>query len=153
MINYSKKHSLIAASLLAIFLTGCARTAHLYPANNSANATGVLDAHFMSYGSGHGEVEIDAPDGEVLKGEYSIVRGGITGFGSIFGAVYGKNGAAAGFAANTTHTIEENGSPGTVSAYGNKGTSLQCEFYNDNSSGHGYGGCKSSKGLFYRLQY
>jgi hypothetical protein len=30
---------------------------------------------------------------------------------------------------------------------------MQCEFYNDNVSGHGNGACKSSKGALYRLVY
>ncbi len=40
-----------------------------------------------------------------------------------------------------------------ASAFGSKGTSIDCEFYNDNVSGHGMGACKSSQGVLYRLQY
>jgi len=37
--------------------------------------------------------------------------------------------------------------------FGPKGTTMECEFLNDNGSGHGNGACKSSKGALYRLQY
>lgn len=30
---------------------------------------------------------------------------------------------------------------------------MQCEVYNDNLSGHGFGGYKSSTGALYRIQY
>ena len=80
------------------------------------------------------------PDGEVLKGEYSLVRGGAVGFGTIYGRAY------------TAATVP-GGSPGQASLFGDRGTSMQCEVYNDNFSGHGYGGCQSSKGGIYRIQY
>ena len=136
--------------LMGLMLWGCAREAHLYPVNEAASATGVLTAHFNAYGTGHGEIEITMPDGELLKGEYSIVRGGTIGFGSIFGAVYGRKGTVTG--TSTSYEVP-GGSPGVASAFGNKGTSAQCEFYNDNFSGHGYGGCQTSTGALYRIQY
>lgn len=120
--------------------TGCARVGHLYPANDAAAATGILQAHFMAYGTGHGEGRITMPDGELLTGEYSLVRGGSVSFGSIFAAAGGVSGSAT----TTTYAIP-GGSPGTASLFGDKGTSMQCEFYNDNFSGHGYGGCQSSR--------
>lgn len=138
--------------LVGLSLVGCARDARLYPVNQSANKNGVLVAHFMSYGTGHGEIEIPMPNGELLKGEYSLVRGGSIGFGSIYGAVYG-NGGSASVAGTTTSYEIPGGSPGRADAFGDKGTSMQCEFYNDNFSGHGYGGCKTSKGALYRIQY
>jgi len=92
------------------------------------------------------------PDGEVLKGEYSLVRGGSIGFGNIYGSVYGTGGSASISGSSTSYAIP-GGSPGMASAFGTKGTSIQCEFYNDNFSGHGYGACKSSNGALYRIQY
>lgn len=44
-------------------------------------------------------------------------------------------------------------SPGVADAVGNRGTTIRCEFYNDNVSGHGFGGCLTSTGAAYRLQY
>lgn len=138
--------------LTTLGLAACARDAHLYPANEMAIASGVLTAHFKAYGTGHGEIEIPMPDGELLKGEYSVVRGGAMGFGNIYGAVYGAGGSAS-FSGSSNSYVIPGGSPGMASAFGEKGTAMQCEFYNDNFSGHGNGACKSSKNALYRLQY
>ncbi len=67
---------------LAVFIMGCTRTALLYPANNSAAQIGILKATYVASGTGHSEVEIKMPDGEILKGAVSIVRGGTIGFGT-----------------------------------------------------------------------
>lgn len=136
-----------------MLLVGCARTAHLYPI--SADNTGtphVLTATFISSGTGHGSITIPLPSGEILKGEFSVVRGGTIGFGSIIANAYGTGGYASGSALGTGYSMQ-GASHGMASAVGDKGTSMQCEFYNDNWSGHGYGACKASTGTLYRLQY
>lgn len=143
---------LILIACLALAGASCAKTAHFYPANPEASTSGVLNAEYMSYGTGKGAITVKMPDGELLKGEYSIVRGGTVGFGNIYASVYGPGGAATGMAGGTSYTMP-GGSPGVVSLFGDRGTSMQCEFYNDNVNGHGYGGCQSSKGALYRLQY
>ena len=137
-----RRNSRIYWTLAALIVSGCAveRTGRLYPANDTARPGGVLEATFEAHGTGHGAAVIDMPDGEVLTGEFSIVRGGGVSFGSIFGEVYGSS-------------FMPGGSPGMASAFGNKGTSMSCEFYNDNFSGHGMGACRSSTGALYRLQY
>ena len=149
-----KENEKVVSICIYMLLTSCTitRYAHLYPIDDVSMANGVLEAKFMAHGTGHGEVEIVMPDGELLKGEFSIVRGGSVGFGNIFATVYGKGGSASASTLGTSYNVE-GASPGMASAFGNKGTSMQCEFYNDNWSGHGYGACKSSKENFYRLQY
>ena len=142
----------ILIACLALASASCAKTAHFYPANQEASTTGVLNAEYMSYGTGNGAMTIKMPDGETLKGEYSIVRGGTVGFGNIYASVYGTAGAATGMASSMSYAMP-GGSPAVASLFGDRGTSMQCEFYNDNVSGHGYGGCQSSKGGLYRLQY
>ena len=147
----------IAGILLGLAISACApraviRDARLYPANEIARPDGVLTGQFVAHGTGHGAVEITMPDGEVLKGEFSIVRGGSVGFGSIYGEVYGPNGSASMSGESTTRTVP-GGSQGMASTFGTKGTSVDCEFYNDNFSGHGMGARRSSKGALYRLQY
>jgi hypothetical protein len=92
------------------------------------------------------------PDGEVLKGEYSVVRGGAVQFGSIFESVYGPGGVATGTGTSSSYSVSGSRT-GMASAFGSKGSSMDCEFYNDNVSGHGMGACKSSQGALYRLQY
>jgi len=68
-------NSLITALLvgLLIVISSCARQARLYPIDENTAATGVLKGMFISSGTGNGEVEITLNDGEILKGEYSIV--------------------------------------------------------------------------------
>jgi hypothetical protein len=124
----------------------------MYPANDIAISSGVLTARFISSGTGHGEIEIALPDGELLKGEYSLVRGGTMGFGNVYGSVYGS-GSSATFNGSANSYVIPGGSPGMASAFGGHGITMQCEFYNDNFSGHGNGACKSSKNALYRLQY
>jgi hypothetical protein len=92
------------------------------------------------------------PDGEVLTGEYALVRGGAIGCGSIDRSVYGPGGTTTGTATATSYAVP-GGSPGMVSAFGDRGTAMECEVYNDNFSGHRYGACRSSKGALYRLWF
>jgi hypothetical protein len=128
------------------------RQGRLYPANDVAATSGVLTLEYVSRGTGAGPITIVMPNGETMQGEYTIVRGGGVGFGSIFATVYGPQGSASGVATSTSHDIP-GGSPGVASLFGDRGTSMQCEFYNDNISGHGYGACRSSNGAVWRLQY
>lgn len=143
---------LVLAVAVALVAAGCARSARLYPANDVAISGGVLSAKFMAYGTGHGEIEITLPDGEEVRGEYSIVRGGAVGFGTIYGSVYGPAGVAT-YSGTSSTVVMPGGSQGLASMFGSRGTAMQCEFLNDNSSGHGHGACKSSKDALYRLQY
>jgi hypothetical protein len=145
-------HNLLLIGCLALAVASCAKTASLYPVNQVSATEGVLQARYMAYGAGHGQMEITMPSGELLKGEYSIVRGGTMNFGNIYASVVGTGGIATGTATSTNYAVP-GGSPGTASLFGDRGTSMQCEFYNDNVSGHGYGGCRSSTGGLYRLQY
>lgn len=140
--------------LLSVLLVGCAieREARLYPANDEAAPSGVLRAKFIEHGTGNGDVEIRLPDGEVLRGEYSVVYDTITGFGSILASVYGAGGSAAGAASSSGYSVRGR-SQGTASVFGDRATRMHCEFLNDSLTGHGYGACKSSKGVLYRLQY
>lgn len=147
--------TILLSFFLLVVLASCSvnREAHLYPVNDAAIATGVLVAHFTSNGSGHTSGGgITMPDGEVLTGESSLVRGGSIGFGTIFASVYGPKGSAVGTATSMSTDIP-GGSPGMASLFGDRGTAMQCEFYNDNFSGHGYGACRTSKGALYRLLY
>ena len=148
------KNLLVAYSvyLISLMISGCVREAHMYPMNETATGQGVLTVKLKSYGTGHGGIEIKTPDGEDLTGEYAIVREGIVGFGSIYGAAWGTGGSAS-VSGNSSFSTMQRGSPGTAAAFGSKGTSMECEFYNDNLTGHGTGGCKSSRGAVYKLMY
>ena len=126
------------------------RSGRLYP--DVARAVGVLTASFIDNGSGHGAVAIGSPGAETFAGEYTIVVGGVLNFGSTYGLVFEQlNGGM--YAGQEASRSMPGASQGTASAFGSSGTSLDCEFYNDNVSGHGYGACKTSTGALYRLQY
>ena len=144
-------------AMLAIALAGCQRPVRLYPANTEATAGGVLEGHYVAYGTGHGVMEISMPDGELLRGEYSVfLVGSWMSFGRIYASVYGSGGSASGFATNDSYSVLGR-SPGTASLLGIAGpwqeTWAECEFFNDNMSGDGYGACRLSSGALYRLQY
>ena len=142
--------------LTSIAMGACTveRTPHLYPINEVASKTGVLGGHIVGHGNLHGTMDISMPDGELLEGEYSIVPDGSVsvGFGSIFTTVYGAHGTASGVATANTFSFPAGGQ-GAASLYGNKRTTLQCEFVNSNMTGHGYGACKTSSGGIYRMLY
>jgi len=149
-----KASAVVCCALAVLAISGCTieRAARLYPANDIARTDGVLIANFQDHGTGHGAIVIIMPNGESLAGEFSIVLGGTIGFGSIFGQVYGPQGIAKA-AGHSTSYVMPGGSPGMASAFGSNGTSMECEFYNDNLTSHGMGACRSSKGALYRLQY
>lgn len=97
-------------------------------------------------------MDIAMPDGEALQGEYSIVAGGSVNFGSVFGTVYGRGGLSSVSGTSTGFAMAGSGE-GHASLFGNRGTSVHCEFLNNNLTGHGYGACESSKGGLYRMEY
>jgi len=143
---HASKISLLGAAALGLLaLGGCESVAHLYPENDLAqNIGGEMTAHFTSFATGNGTIEAIGPGGEVIQGSYAPVKEGEK-FGDIFKTVYGD------FSTNPVHA--DNGTPTVATLTGNKGTSLQCEFYNNDSTGNGFGGCKSVAGALYRLQY
>lgn len=153
-------HQIITAArsaltvMLLIALSSCVikRPLHLYPTGEKISDSAVLEGLFVGHGQGRGTARIDMPDGEVLQGEYSIVFGGAVGFGSILGSVYGPNGSASVSGTSATVSIEGKGE-GEASFVGNRGTTMECEFLNANMTGHGFGACRSSRGIVYRLMY
>jgi hypothetical protein len=139
---------------MSIALSACTivRTPHLFPVNDIAKGTGVLSGTFVGHGHLHGTAEFSMPDGELIRGQYSIVAGGSIGVGNIFSAVYGPAGGVSSAGIVSTSAISARGQ-GFLSVYGPKGTSMECEFLNNNFTGHGYGACKSSTGGLYRMLY
>lgn len=152
MPTFTSSRAFVAVTMLG--LVGCAveREPHLYPINDAASPSGVLDAKMLGHGQGHGTLEITMPDGELLQGEYSIVFGSSIGFGNIFATAYGAGGAASANGFSTNVAISGSGQ-GSAVLSGDRGTSIQCEFLNNNLTGHGYGACRSSKGGLYRMVY
>lgn len=144
----------IVSTILLLALVDCTviRPVHLYPTGDSGAETGVAQGQIVGHGQGHGTAELTMPDGETMQGEYSIVFGGAIGFGNILGTLYGPGGATSASAMTTSFSIAGEGQ-GSASLVGNRGTIMQCEFLNANMTGHGYGACRTSKGVLYRMIY
>jgi hypothetical protein len=134
-----------AAMLGALILAGCENGAHIYPANAQAESLGgEMGAHFTPSGEGHGTIEAIGPAGELLRGDYAPAPADYK-FGDVFKAVYGEY--------STLPTAADKGTPTVAALNGTKGTSMQCEFYNNEDTGNGFGGCKTLTGALYRIQY
>jgi len=128
-----------------LMLVGCESVGHIIPANEQAENTSIdMVAHFTTISTDNGTIEAIGPAGEVLKGSYGPMPADYT-FGSIFNAVYGTY--------STTPTAANNGTPTVATLTGNKGTTLNCEFYNNDYTNNGFGACKSLTGALYRVQY
>ena len=137
-----------------ILFFGCSMsgTGTLYPVNDGAISTGVLRIEYQdnpfAYG---GPATIRMPDGEVLSGEYMTADQSVIGFGNIYASVYSGAQSAYGTSFSSV-TASPGSSPGIISLFGNRGTSMQCEYF-VNRSGGGAGACKSSRGALYRLHF
>lgn len=146
----------IATSLplfaLCLLLLACAGTARLYPANDRASEIGgILALQWQETGlSGTGKTSVQMPDGEIMTGEFTVIRQGTVGFGNIFGQVYGPKGMATGTAFGTSFT-ESIQKPFAATLIGNKGGRMTCEGYTSNY--HGTGACEHSNGSLYRMHF
>jgi hypothetical protein len=136
-----------------IFLSACSiqRDADLYPANDAALSVGTLRARFVAHGTGEGEAFLTMPDGEVLSGEYHINRSQLFGLGDIIVAAFTEQGKEAML--SKIHEYHQEASPGEVTIVGQSGKNGECQFYNDNINGHGFGAFKLWNGALYRLNY
>ncbi len=148
------KFQMFSAAIVLAALAACTvtRTVHLYPAGPGTSETAVLQGKIVGHGQGHGIAEITMSDGEILRGEYSIVFGGSMGFGTIIGSAYGSGGGASVSGTSANVSVDGRGE-GSASLVGDRGTSAQCEFLNANMTGHGSGACRLSKGGVYRMLY
>jgi outer membrane murein-binding lipoprotein Lpp len=144
VLTSAKTLSLGTAVLGVMLLAGCENMGHLYPVNEQAEGSSDLPVHITTLETGNGTIEAIGVGGEVLKGSYGPAPGNYD-FGPIFKAVYGD------YSTNPVHA--DNGTPTIATLTGNKGTTLNCEFYNNDSTNNGFGGCKSVTGALYRLQY
>lgn len=139
--------------IICIFLSGCATIPiNIYPVEGPLAGKGIiLKSKYVYRGIGHGPIEVTMPDGEVCKGEYSTIAGGVTGssFGSgwLFSAQQYNSLWGSGF----TSTVE-NRQYGQATLIGDKGTIVQVEYFTS-LTGHGFGLGKDNKENIYRIQY
>ena len=73
------------------------------------------------------------------------VQSTLVQLGSIFNAAYGDY--------STMPTAASRGTPTVAVLTGTKGTTLKCEFYNNDYTNNGFGACKSLTGALYKLSY
>jgi hypothetical protein len=99
---------------------------HLYPTDSNVPQT-VPVGRIVGHGDLQGIAEIDMPDGEILRGDYSIVAGGCMSFGSIFRTVYRSAGSAS--ASGTASSVSISGqSEGEAFLTGDRGRQLIASF-------------------------
>ena len=143
MIKTLSLHACLMAGLF--LLAGCDEMGHIYPANPQAeNLGGEMPAHFTTFSTGNGTIEAVGPGGEVIKGHYGPPPPAYS-FGDIFKEVHGQW--------STNPAAADNGTPTVATLTGSAGTVLNCEFYNNDRTNNGFGGCKSVTGALYRIQY
>lgn len=148
----------VAIVLAAASIAGCTTTARLYPDNDLAGIKPIEAVAKM------GVIEFTDGEGEKFTGEYSIVRGGQTNFGSVMGSLssnataFGPKGMATAtgtgsYSSTSTSFSTDRKSTGVAVGLGDKGTRFNCEFLSDSLTGSGYGACKTSKGAVYRVVF
>ena len=138
---------------MSVGVAGCevARDAQLYPTDGNPGSS-IIHGRVVGHGTGSGSVSFVMPNGETMTGRYTILFGGSAGFGSVFASVYGPHGNAIGTGTASNFSINGTGN-GVAEVAGDRGTSMHCEFVNNNLAGHGYGACRSNTGSLYRLIY
>ena len=143
-IRGSKLRTLISCIITGSMLCGCAKEVRLYPTNDPASAIGLIKAKYIDNGLGYGQIEADLPDGEHLTGEYSTQDNAVYGFGSIIAL-----GGSAGLSAVSAPGSQR----GIASLVGNRGTTMQCEYFANVMTFSGAGMCKTNKGAIFQLHF
>jgi len=138
----------IFASL--VVFSGCVYHATVVPIEGPLSQDPkVLDATFTWNGSGHGQMTIVLPSGEVCKGKYTTVPDGVVASGT--GMLFSQAAYANYFGSGVRL---ENKQFGQGILVGDKGTTIQVEYVTSASSPtHGYGLAKDSNGNIYKIIY
>jgi len=133
----------IACLAAILILAGCENVGTLQPVNaEGASEVGAVP-HFTWEGTDTGSLNVVLPTSESLEGPFGPPYGNEE-FGKIFKEVYGQY--------STLPVAANNGTP-TVATLKGGSMTMWCEFYNDDNTDHGFGGCKESNGALYRLRY
>lgn len=132
--------------LLVLPVIGCVHTARLYDLTSGR----VTPAKFSYSGSGNGSISLSLADGSTCSGEYFTVTGGITSWGSIFGQVWGAQGAMSGIATSVGGATP-NEQRGTAVAVCDGGATIECEYVARGP--HGHGACLDNSGNKFKLMF
>lgn len=133
-------------ALLMFGLMACTFSARMYDVRTGA----VTPASFKYSGSGRGAFEVSLSNGDVCKGEYSTILGGVSQWGSIYGQAQAAGGSASA-TVSTASTITEDAQRGTAIASCGRGGVVECEYIA--TGRHGQGTCRDPMKLYYRLMF
>lgn len=136
--------SLVVAALIAVPVFAKAK-GHLYRVDTHQ----VIPFEFTrSVFSAHGKIWLTLPTGEKLTGEYSVIREGGQGWGSVYSSVSGNGyyatGSGRAYSGWSSATAQ-----GTGLLSGDNNKAMTCEFIV--GSIHGSGGCQDQDGNLYKL--
>ena len=143
--------------LMLIVLTACTRTATLVNFETGE----VLKATFTDGPGTNGNVEIVMPDGEVLQGQYTGMRGNESiSFTNATASAYGYDSSGSSATALGTGAAQSYSVGGQGKAYGlltstKPGSKLVMEIIAVYGvlSGHGHGEARTNDGRKYKLQF
>jgi hypothetical protein len=137
----------LALLLTLLFpLCACTRTGHLYNLT-----TGEMSTFTFSYGRDRGTIHGSFKSGEIVSGEYSVMRGGAMSWGSVYASVYSPSGSASG-SGSGVGILTAGQARGAAMLTGDKGSLLDCEFI-VGMGGHGTGACRDKQDTKYRMMF
>ena len=136
-----------AAILCVLALSGCVTSARLYNLDSGE----VLTATYENNGSGHGQITVRTPSGQILVGEYTTISGASysSGFGT---ATVSGNGGYAWAAAQGFSFNQPGQQFGSATAVGG-GLVIDIVYAVDPWTGHGQGVGKDNRAGRYRVLF
>lgn len=143
----------IALSLPLGLLGACTYNGvvQLYPANDEAAGLGPFTVEYKDVGK-QGRVDFSLPDGEHVSGTYTSVDNSLIGhqWGQVYAALPETS---VYWVTHQTTSIRPSSMLGRLDGYGNRGTSVTCEYVVDRRTRGGLGTCLTSTGAIYQMHF
>src|SRR2546425_12962961 len=121
------KNSAVIAALF-LWIIACTAPNKIVPVRLYDLSTAeVIQAHFEFSGTQQGRIGFELPSGEKFQGEYNTIVGGTTGWGRIYGSVWGSGGSSVvtGGGSMVSAPTEYKGAAVMTS---DRGTIITCEY-------------------------
>ncbi|MGO9648367.1 MAG: hypothetical protein ACLPOO_09950 [Terriglobales bacterium] len=143
---------LVALGCFLLVWCGCVKQIGVMPTRLYNIETGEMSELNVHYsGTDKGSIDGSLRSGEIMTGEWVVVRNDTVAWGSIYSSVYTPAGASSGSASGVA--VARGGTQyGTGLAKGDKGTILDCEFL-VGTNRHGTGACKDNHGTKYKMMF
>lgn len=144
--------------LLPLLLGACTYNglAQLYPQNAEAQKLGAFSIVYKDIGL-NGPVAFSLPNGEHFQGTYTSLPQGYSmssgSFAMLNTNAFSSNPQFAQEIANSRANVSADTIPGVVSAQGDRGTSVSCEYMVTKSARSGIGACQTNTGALYRMHF